>query len=169
MSTSHREPKSSLLPENVAAVMAGAATSAPVLADRRQIIATVEAFFARQPEVKFAYLFGSVANCTQGVLSDVDLAVCLDGRRDLFNCRLLLQDALAKSLHHERFDLVVLNNAPLVLKYEVVKNGIVLKEDRPRRIMFETAVLQEYLDTGYLRSVHYRSMREQLREGRYFG
>lgn len=139
------------------------------LAVQHQIMAAVTSFFSRQPVVKFAYLFGSLAVDATGPLSDVDLAIRLDGRVDPFTTRLILSEALAKELKSECFDLVVLNNAPLVLKYEIVKNGVVLKEDRPRRIMFETAVLQEYLDTGYLRSVHYQSMREQIREGRYFG
>lgn len=139
------------------------------IADQHQVTAAVTDFFARQPVVKYAYLFGSLAAGTTGPLSDVDLAVSLDGRVDAFTTRLKLSEALAKELKSEGFDLVVLNDAPLVLKYEVIKNGIVLKEDRPRRVMFETAVLQEYLDTAYLRRVHYQTMQEQIREGRYFG
>lgn len=138
-------------------------------AGQRQTMVTLREFFARQPAVKFAYLFGSVAKGKAGPLSDLDLAVYLDGRLDFFKHRLGLREALAKALKTENFDLVVLNKAPLVLKHEIVKNGIVLKEGRPRRVMFEAAVSQEYLDTAYLRSVHYRYMREQLEEGRYFG
>jgi hypothetical protein len=138
-------------------------------AKQRQTIAALKECFARHQTVKFAYLFGSTARGAAGPLSDLDLAVYLDGRLDFFKSRLRLREALAKVLQTERFDLVVLNKAPLVLKHEVVKNGIVLKEDRSRRVMFETEVLQEYLDTAYLRSVHYRYVREQIEEGRYFG
>ncbi|MCK4509625.1 MAG: nucleotidyltransferase domain-containing protein, partial [Desulfuromonadales bacterium] len=126
-------------------------------------------FFAEQPGVKFAYLFGSEASGATGPLSDLDLAVCLDGRLNLFKEHLRLSEALAKALKSEQFDLVVLNSATLVLKHEVIKNGIVLKEDRSRRILFETQVLQEYLDTSYLRNVHYQYMRQQIEEDRYFG
>ena len=133
------------------------------------LVTSLGDFFARQAEVKFAYLFGSAASGKAGDLSDLDLAVCLDGRLGHFRFRLRLIEMLAKELHTEHFDLVVLNKAPIVLKYEVVKNGIVLKEDRTRRVMFEAAVLQEYLDTAYLRSTHYQYMREQLKEGLYFG
>lgn len=133
------------------------------------LIASLQEFFARQTEVKFAYLFGSTASGKAGHLSDLDLAVCLDGRLEPLKFRLALSELLAKELHTEHFDLVVLNKSPIVLKYEVVKNGIVLKEDKARRVLFETSVLQEYLDTTHLRSTHYQYMREQIKEGRYFG
>ena len=126
-------------------------------------------FLAGRPEVKFAYLFGSEASGATGPLSDLDLAVCLDGRMNSFVAGLSLSEALAKALKSEKFDLVVLNSATLVLKHEVIKNGIVLKEDRSRRILFEAQVLREYLDTSYLRNVHYQYMRQQIEEDRYFG
>ena len=64
-----------------------------------------------------------------------------------------------------RSDLVVLNQAPVVLRYEVVRSGVVLKEDRARRVMFETSVLQEYLDSAHLRSVHVSYLKESLMGG----
>ena len=140
-----------------------------VMSDQSEIMRLLASFFAERPEVKFAYLFGSEASGVTGPLSDLDLAVCLDGRLNPFKGHLRLSEALAKTLKSEKFDLVVLNSATLVLKHEIIKNGLVLKEDRPRRILFETRVLQEYLDTSYLRNVHYRYMRQQIEEGHYFG
>jgi hypothetical protein len=139
------------------------------MSDQSDIRNHLVGFFAERPEVKFAYLFGSEASGATGPLSDLDLAVYLDGRMNSFVAGLRLSEALAKALKSEKFDLVVLNSAALVLKHEVIKNGIVLKEDRSRRILFETRVLQEYLDSAYLRSVHYRYMRQQIEEGHYFG
>jgi predicted nucleotidyltransferase len=144
-------------------------TQDEVMSDQSEIKSCLMDFLAGRPEVKFAYLFGSEARGATGPLSDLDLAVCLDGRINLFKARLRLSEALAKALKSEKFDLVVLNSAALVLKHEVIKNGIVLKEDRSRRILFEIRVLQEYLDTSYLRNVHYQYMRQQIEEGRYFG
>ncbi len=137
--------------------------------DQSEIKDCLVDFLAERPEVKFAYLFGSAASGASGPLSDLDLAVCLDGRLNSFKEHLRLSEALAKALKSEKFDMVVLNSATLVLKHEVIKNGIILKEDRSRRILFETRVLQEYLDTSYLRNVHYRYLRQQIEEGRYFG
>jgi len=87
----------------------------------------------------------------------------LDGRLNCFTTRLHLMEALAKKLASERFDLVVLNQAPVVLQFEVIKHGIVLKEDKSRRITFETQVLRAYLDYGYLRQVQHEALKQGLR------
>ena len=139
------------------------------MSDQSEIKDRLVDFLTERPEIKFAYLFGSEASGTTGPLSDLDLAVYLDGRLDLFKARFRISEALAKALKSENFDLVVLNSASLVLRHEIIKNGIVLKDDRSRRVLFETGVLQEYLDTSYLRNVHYQYMRQQIEEGRYFG
>lgn len=131
----------------------------------RDLVAIAKEFVAAEPRIKFAYLFGSMARQTPGPLSDLDVAVYLDRRLDLFSWRLRLMTALAKALGSEKFDLVVLNQAPVVLRYEVVRGGVVLKEDRARRVMFETSVLQEYLDSAHLRSVHVSYLKESLRGG----
>lgn len=129
----------------------------------------VKTFLAEERKVKFAYLFGSLARGDSGPLSDLDLAVYLDGRLDLFTYRLKLMEALAKVLKTEKFDLVVLNNSPIVLTHEVIKDGIVLKDDRPRRVMFESRALLQYLDTAYLREVQRGYLREQIKRGNFFG
>lgn len=130
---------------------------------------TAKAFLMGEKRVKFAYLFGSVASGTAGPLSDLDLAVYVDGRLDLFNYRLILMEALAKVLKSENFDLIILNKAPIVLKHEIVSNGKILKEDRRRRVPFESGVLREYLDTAYLRDVQFRYLREQMKRGGFLG
>jgi uncharacterized protein len=128
------------------------------------LIQLLKKFFAAEPEVKFAYLFGSQARQTAGPLSDLDLAVYLDEQVDLFASRLRIMEALAKTLGSERFDLVVLNRAPLVLRFEVIRYGIVLKDAPEQRVEFETEVLRQYLDTIYLRRVHREYLKDSLLE-----
>lgn len=132
----------------------------PKLTDK---IETVKTFLAGEGKVKFAYLFGSFASDTAGPLSDLDLAVYLDGRLDFFGYRLVLMESLARVLRTENFDLVVLNVAPLVLKNEVVRHGVVLKDDRARRVMFESRVIRDYLDTAHLRDVQRGYLIEQIK------
>lgn len=132
-------------------------------------IEIVRNFLVGERKVKFAYLFGSLACGNSGPLSDLDLAVYLDGRLDFFAYRLNLMESLAKVLKTENFDLVVLNNAPIVLKNEVIRHSVILKDDRPRRVMFESRTVREYLDTAYLRDVQRSYMREQIERGDFFG
>lgn len=135
---------------------------------QRSLTETVDAlraFLTTEGRVKFGYLFGSLAHGNAGPLSDVDVAVFLDGRLDFFTFRLKLMEAMTKVLKTENFDLVVLNKAPVVLAHEVISGGIILKDDRPRRVIFESRVLREYLDTAHLRDVQRSYLKEQMRRG----
>jgi uncharacterized protein len=127
-------------------------------------------FLEKKTIIRFAYLFGSCATGKQGPLSDLDIAVFLDDKMDFFSCRLILMEELSCELHGERsIDLVVLNEASTVLRYEIIRDGIVLKEGKERRVEFETHVLREYLDTEPLRAVHRAALKRSFRKEHHFG
>lgn len=128
-------------------------------------IPQIKTVLAEIPQVKFAYLFGSQARGDAGLLSDIDIAVYVDGRMDPFRLRLALLESLAHRLGTDRFDLVTLNDASPLLKYEVVRQGVVIKEHRQRRIAFEVRTLSEYFDTEHLRKTQRQYLKEQLRQG----
>lgn len=129
----------------------------------------IATYFAANNAIKFAYLFGSCARGQAGPLSDIDLAVYLDYRLDPFTAKLRYLEELYRLLNTERCDLVVLNNAPLILQYEVIRYGKVLKENKQRRVSFETKVIREYLDTEPLREVHRQKLKEHFLKGRSLG
>ncbi|MBU1567082.1 MAG: nucleotidyltransferase domain-containing protein [Proteobacteria bacterium] len=112
--------------------------------------------------IKFAYLFGSCVRNEDGPLSDIDLAVYLDNRVDFFSTRLLFFEEINRLLKGHPVDLVVLNNTSLVLQYEAIRDSIILKEDKKRRILFETGVLREYLDTEPIRAVHRQKLKKSF-------
>ena len=101
--------------------------------------------------IKFAYLFGSHAKVTSTPKSDIDIAVYLDNRLNLFTYRLQLMEKFALELKNKTIDLVVLNSAPILLQYQVIHDGILLKDQKKRRVLFETRVLRQYLDFEPLR------------------
>jgi predicted nucleotidyltransferase len=136
---------------------------------RSQNIRMICDTLAADPRIKFAYLFGSQADGKTTSLSDTDIAVYLDRRMNPFTYRLKLMEILTKKLKSENIDLVVLNTAPPLLKYAAIKNNYVLKENGAQRIPFEIRVLQEFLDTDYLRQTQRQIIREQIKEGKYFG
>ncbi len=115
------------------------------------------------PEVLFAYLFGSAARGEAGPLSDIDIAVWLQPSAQAFQQRLLLIEQLCRTLGHDRVDLVDLARSSVLLRYEVIRDGRVLKEDRERRVAFEVRVLREYLDTAYLRRVQLQALKDRPR------
>ena len=114
-------------------------------------------FLSKQDRVKLAYLFGSVAEGKEGKLSDVDLAVFLDeslNKKEILNLQLKLISELTSILKTDRIDLIVMNNAPLLLKYNRIKHGKILKQDIETKIRVESGILSDYLDMKYYMDRH---------------
>jgi len=118
----------------------------------------VKAFLKEQEHVKVAYLFGSRAEGKAGPLSDFDIAILLDRHRDkreIFDYRLKLLNDLSFILKTRKLDVVIMNNAPLLLNYNIIKEGRVLYcRDELERVRFETYVLSRYLDRKYYDERH---------------
>lgn len=102
--------------------------------------------------VVFAYLFGSQAIGRQTPLSDMDIAVFLEktaSRSERFDIRLRLSNELSAVLK-TRADLIVMNDIPVQLAYEIIKHGKALFcRDRDARVDTETEILSRYLDRRY--------------------
>jgi predicted nucleotidyltransferase len=123
---------------------------------RRRVPADIRARFARLVEhfgddrrVVALYLFGSYAHGAEGPLSDVDIAVLLHapGEDDGGRLGLDLLGEVNRLLGTDEVSFVVLNEAPLTLRYEVVRTGKVLVDnDRSARLRFETHTEDLYLD-----------------------
>ena len=106
----------------------------------------------KQKHVKLAYLFGSVAEGKEGKLSDVDIAVFLDeslSKKERFDLQLKLISGLTGILKTDRIDLIVMNDAPLLLKYNIIKHGKILKDNIETRVKVESRILSDYLDMKY--------------------
>ena len=118
----------------------------------------VKAFIEGLERVRVAYLFGSYAKGKVGPLSDVDIAVLLDGRLDKqesFDLRLRLINGISSILKTDKLDVVVMNNAPLLLNYNIISEGRILdSKDELERVMFETHILSRYLDRRYYDARH---------------
>jgi uncharacterized protein len=110
-------------------------------------------FFHKHEHVRLAYLYGSTAKGKEGKLSDVDIAVFLDGtldKKERFGLQLELISGLTGILKTDKVDLVVMNDAPLSLQYEIIKaNHPLLVRDEGERIDLEHRILSRYLDRRY--------------------
>jgi predicted nucleotidyltransferase len=94
------------------------------------LIEKLNTFFSNQKNsslIKLAYLFGSRAGGKIGPISDYDIAV-LFSKAPLPNLRYELEYKLKKVLMTDRVDLVVLNYAPIELRYAVIASGTVVYE-----------------------------------------
>ncbi|HYT36737.1 MAG TPA: HepT-like ribonuclease domain-containing protein [Ktedonobacteraceae bacterium] len=106
--------------------------------------------FTQNP-VNAAYLAGSLSSRTSfGHLTDVDIAILLMDqiKSDQFlDYQLYFFSELAKRLESESIDVVILNQASLLLKLQVIKYGqILFSRNEKQRVSFETKAVMDYLD-----------------------
>src|SRR6202011_1196350 len=104
-----------------------------------------------QSPVNAAYLAGSLSTRTSfGHLTDVDVAILLMDqiKADQFlDYQLYFLSELAKRLESDTIDIVILNQASLLLKLQVIKYGqILFSRNEQQRISFETKAVMDYLD-----------------------
>ncbi len=101
---------------------------------------------SRENSISFAYIFGSVAKGTTGPLSDIDVAIFLSAKNK--GKRHKIVENLADFKGPDHIDVVVLNDAPLLMQFNVIKDGILIKDSKERR-NFEYLTMNRYLDNEY--------------------
>lgn len=109
-------------------------------------------FFSSEAQVIVAYLFGSTARGEAGCLSDVDIAVLFDDalpEKEAFDLQLKLIVDIGALLKTNSIDFVVLNDCPLLLAFNIIRDGIILKSDESKRVRFETRIMSRYLDEQF--------------------
>ena len=78
--------------------------------------------FAAHPAVRAAYVFGSVAADRERAGSDLDLGIVLDPDRwETTDDKISLITDCMEAAERDWIDLVVLNDAPLVVQFEAVR------------------------------------------------
>jgi predicted nucleotidyltransferase len=106
-------------------------------------------FLKDYPQIKLAYLFGSKASGEEGPLSDYDFAFYLDEKdeKKMFGLKFALMDELGRFLKSDKVDVVILNlvEGP-ELKYNIIKEGRLIYEVEPFRVIVEPKILNEYFD-----------------------
>lgn len=137
--------------------------------DKTKIRATIASTLVDCTEVIAVYLFGSVALGNAHQQSDIDIAI-------------LFADTLLPSLRFQRaleigaqletsftqpVDVIVLNDAPVFLRFQVLKTGIVLLDfDRTKRCLFHMRAMNRYYDTKpYLDQQRQQTVKRIQEEG----
>lgn len=109
-------------------------------------------------DIVFAYIFGSYAQNRIRGNSDIDIAIYLKKKIEIdtyFEMKMNLTEALKKEV-----DLVILNDATPLLKYEIHKNKILLFSHNKTleiqykvKTLFEYSDMKKYLDLSYKRTI----------------
>lgn len=91
-------------------------------------LSALERFCARQEALSAVYLFGSYGTEHQTPLSDVDIAVLVKRAHHPMSLkdRLTLEDQISRILREDDVNLLILNDAPVVFRHKVLKQGRML-------------------------------------------
>lgn len=131
-----------------------------------EMIRALTEYLAEQDDVLAAYVFGSYVAGTARPDSDVDVAVLLSEPDSVarFERRLQLMSEVSDACGREA-DVIVLEDAPPILRHQVLKNGRVIYErDREARVEFEVLAGKIYADLEPQRSLFRQALFREIRE-----
>jgi len=119
--------------------------------------------------VALAYLYGSAAVGRDTPLSDIDIALVLGEKQSIPVSRLAMElqvaDELARVCGLKNADVRVIDNAPIMLRGEVVTLGVLIySRDEVFRVEFETQTRSEYFDFLPIAMLHRQAFLEQLHQ-----
>jgi predicted nucleotidyltransferase len=104
----------------------------------------LRAVLAPFPAVRLAVLFGSAARGTEHAGSDVDVGVLLD--HETAELRLELEAELGRAAGRD-LDLVFLDTAPPLLRFEIARDGVLLTaRHRDDWVDFRTQAMLDWWD-----------------------
>jgi hypothetical protein len=123
------------------------------------------------PDITFAYLFGSVAKGRSGPLSDIDVAVYFHpagDSRSRLDRRIKLMSKLGKVLSRDDVEVVSLQDAPLDLAFEILAYGkLIFSKDKGQKADFIFETLRRYHDEAYRRKFEWEVIRDEVKRGVY--
>lgn len=125
-------------------------------------------YFAGQPVVAAAFVFGSTVRGDDRPASDVDVAVLLDhGHAEDVLIRARLTSELMGVLGRSDVDVTILNSAPPLLLHRVLRDGhVVFARSNAVIADFTIQAFQQYVDTRPLRELQTERLARLLRRGR---
>lgn len=106
----------------------------------------IKKIFSQENNILLACIFGSQLKDKIGPLSDYDFAVFLS-QKPSFQFKYKLKNKLLNILNTGQVDLVILNDAPVELKYKVIATGkIIFQKNSIIKTEFEADTLSRYFD-----------------------
>jgi predicted nucleotidyltransferase len=118
-------------------------------ATNKDEVVKLNSVFELYPKIGLVYFFGSKAKRKGGPLSDYDFAVYLEekDKSRIFDIKLDLQNKISRLLKTDKIDIVILNltESP-ELKYNIIKEGNLIFQKEPYKLLVEPRILIEYFD-----------------------
>ena len=128
----------------------------------------LKSYFARQDDVEFALIFGSLASGRKTPLSDIDIAVYFkeEDVLKLAERQIDITCAAMRICRINRVDVVVLNLANPFLRFQVIKYGrLIYAKDEKIFCKFKAGSLGKYQDIKPMYDLYDRTVEMSLRRG----
>jgi len=117
--------------------------------NRAEIFDILKDVIVKDEKVLFVYVYGSYARDSIDFESDVDIAVYLKSSdvKEYIKKEEELTIELVTRIHMDRIDVRILNVLPLLLQYNMLKDGILIfvRDDR-ERVDFETKIMNRFFE-----------------------
>src|ERR1700716_1038689 len=133
--------------------------------------AQLQSLFQTSP-VDAAYGQGTpAARKLAGAFADQSVGLLLLDKvktNEFFDYQVYFVSELSKTLETEGLDVVILNQASLLQRAQVIRNwSLLYQRDEKRRVMFETRALMEYLEFKKYDEVQSKALAERTRGDRF--
>ena len=133
--------------------------------------AQLTSLFQTNP-VDAAYALGMTAGKkVVGKYADLDIAVLLLDRiraNEFFDYRVYFMGELSKTLEITDVDVLILNQASLLQRAQVVRSyGLLYQRDQKRRVVFEARAVMEYLEFQKYDDLQSKALQERTRGERF--
>jgi len=133
--------------------------------DLKEALERLKTLF-QQKGVSLAYLFGSYVHGEVRTTSDIDIAVLLGcEKNELYSYYRELMLGIYETLGTERIDLLLLNDAPPSLQFDLISQGQLIHFRSEQELNdFEMNVIRKFQDTAYLRAVQNDYLKKRVKE-----
>lgn len=118
----------------------------------------IKQFLFSRPEISFAYIFGSFVQ--RDHYHDIDVAVYLSddfNKNDMKKFPYGYESCLISELIllvRKDIDLVVMNNAAIMIQQRIINKGILLfSKDERKQVFYENYIRKLYIDAEPLRKI----------------
>jgi uncharacterized protein YutE (UPF0331/DUF86 family) len=133
--------------------------------------AQLQSLFQTSP-VDAAYLAGSTAGRKiAGTYNDLDIALLLlkaVKANEFFDYQVYFVSELSKALETAELDVVILNQASLLQRWQVIRTwGLLYQRDQKRRVEYEARAAMEYLEFKKYDEVQSKALAERTRGDRF--
>lgn len=133
----------------------------------KEVEKILKRYCQKRQGILLAYIFGSTVKYPEKA-RDLDIAFLLDDKElmgDYLKVKTEIQFELAALLGRGDVDIVILNDASLLLRHEVLKNGSLLFEkDIEIRCNFEVESEIKFFDFEPVRRLFWESLAQRIRQ-----